>query len=264
MTEIQLIEEMLRETAEIVQEKYAIRSTVKVSSKDEPNDLLTEADLAVQDVICERIAQVFPNDAIAAEERNLDHQPADPNTRCWVIDPIDGTQNFVRGIFPIFGISIAFALGGQPVAGGIMFPIDNDLFLAERGAGTHRNGKPQHVSQITDISTARIEIDFADRENRKETLERGNAIIEQAGQIRCNGSTVHGLCSIASADMEAFFHIGLYPWDYAAAQIIVEEAGGKATRLDGAPLMLFDNKKGLLASNTHLHDQLIEMVKPLA
>lgn len=172
MTEIQLIEEMLRETTEIVQEKYIVRASVEVTTKSDPNDLLTEADLAVQDVICERIAQIFPNDAIAAEERNLDHQPADPNTRCWVIDPIDGTQNFVRGIYPTFGISIAFAVGGRPVAGGIMFPIDNDLFLAEQGAGTHRNGKPQHVSPIADTATARIEIDFADPRDRKETLTR--------------------------------------------------------------------------------------------
>ena len=263
MTEIQLIEEMLLETAQIVQEKYAVRSSIKVSSKNEPNDLLTEADLAVQDRVCERIAQVFPSDAIAAEERERAHNPDDPGARCWVIDPIDGTQNFVFGIFPIFGISIAFAVGGRPVAGGIMFPINNDIFLAERGAGTRRNGKPQRVSEITRVDTARIEIDFSGREHRKETLERAGAIIEEAGQIRCNGSTVHGLCSIASADMEAFFHVALNPWDYAAGQIIIEEAGGKTSRLDGAPLMLFDNKKGILASNAHIHNQLLKMIKPI-
>jgi myo-inositol-1(or 4)-monophosphatase len=260
MSEIEFIEKTLIELSPMVREKYAARDQVKVTSKSNPNDLLTEVDVAVQRHIIQRINDAFPGDAIAAEEEGYGHAPLDAGARCWVIDPIDGTQNFVRGIFPCFGISVAFAAGGVPVSGGVMLPVDNDLFLAEKGAGATRNGNRIQVSSVKHVEVSRIEIDFSGPTERRETIRRATRIILDGGQIRCNCATVVALCSVACGEMEAFFHVALNPWDYAAGQVLVEEAGGKTSRLDGAPLHLFDGQRGVLATNGHIHKELMGLI----
>ncbi len=257
MKEILFIEQVLKVTSVLVREKYVQRERVEVQSKSEANDLLTSVDLAVQDYIVEQIANLFPNDLIAAEERDFANIPSDPACRCWVIDPIDGTQNFVRGLFPAFGISVAFAVGGRPVAGGVAMPMTRETFLAEQGAGAWKDGKTLRVSGVDSLAVSRIEIDFSGRRHRGETLDRADRVIREAGQLRCNCATVVALCSIAAGEMDGFVHVGLNPWDYAAGQIIIEEAGGKATRLDGSPLALFDDGRGVLMSNGHIHDELL-------
>jgi myo-inositol-1(or 4)-monophosphatase len=260
MKEIAFIENVLRITSVLVREKYAERAKVAVTSKSEANDLLTETDLLVQDHIIEEIRGLFPHDLVAAEEGGFSRIPDDPAARCWVIDPIDGTQNFVRGMFPTFGISIAFAVGGDAVAGGVALPIPGDIFLAERGAGAFRNGQRLRVSEVASVGLARVEVDFSGRREREETLQRGSRLICEAGQVRCNCAAVVALCSIASGDMEAFFHVALNPWDYAAGQVIVLEAGGAASRLNGGPLRLFDGKRGVLASNGRIHQELLSVI----
>jgi myo-inositol-1(or 4)-monophosphatase len=117
------------------------------------------------------------------------------------------------------------------------------------------------VSGISEVGLSRIEIDFSGRREREETLRRASEVIRKAGQVRCNCSTVVALCSVASADMEAFFHVALNPWDYAAGQLIVEEAGGRATRLDGSPLRLFDHGCGVLVTNGHIHQEVISLLE---
>jgi myo-inositol-1(or 4)-monophosphatase len=260
MEETRFIEQVLKTTSVLVREKYAQRAHVAVTSKSEANDLLTEVDLAVQEHIVEQIRDLFPNDLIAAEEGDFAKIPGDPDCRCWVVDPIDGTQNFVRGLFPTFGISIALAVGGTAVAGGVALPIPRDIFLAARRKGAFRNGQPLKVTEIAEVGLSRIEIDFSGRREREEMLRRAAKVITTAGQIRCNCSTVVALCSIASGDMEAFVHVALNPWDYAAGQLIVEEAGGVATRLDGAPLRLFDHGRGVLITNGRVHHEIIELL----
>ena len=270
MKEMDLIEQVLKATSVLVREKYSERANVSVTSKSEANDLLTEVDVAVQEHIVEQISHLFPDDLIAAEEGDFANIPSDPDCRCWVIDPIDGTQNFVRGLFPTFGISVALAVGGTAVAGGVALPIPRDIFLAERGAGAFRSsggfseaagrGHRLTVTQTAEVGLSRIEIDFSGRRVRDETLRRAGKVITTAGQIRCNCATVVALCSIASGDMEAFVHVALNPWDYAAGQLIVEEAGGRATRLDGSPLRLFDGGRGVLITNGHIHQEVLSLL----
>jgi len=260
MEERAFIERMLARTTAMALEHYPRRAAIHVSSKANPNDLLTEVDLAIQDAIVEGIRRQFPNDAVAAEERDFSRLPADPGARCWVIDPIDGTQNFVRGLFPAFGISIALAVGGQPVAGGVAIPGTGDVFLAERGAGATRNGRAARVSDVRSVSMARVEIDFAGPLERRETVNRSAEIVCAAGQVRCNSATAAALCTIASNDMDGFFHVGLFPWDYAAGMLIVQEAGGKVTRLDGSPVALFDGGLGMAATNGHIHDEFLRLI----
>ena len=261
MNETTFIEQLLKVTSVLVKGKYAAREGIKVTSKSEANDLLTEVDLAVQEYAIGQIAQRFPEDWIAAEEGDFANTPGDQSCRCWVIDPIDGTQNFVRGLFPTFGISIALAVGGVPVAGGVALPVSSDVFLAERGAGAFRNGRPLRVTDVPEVGLSRIEVDFSGRNEREETLRCASKVLTTAGQIRCNCATVVALCSIASGDMEGFIHVALNPWDYAAGQVIIEEAGGAATRLDGSPLRLFDGGRGILMTNGQIHQEIISLLE---
>ena len=243
-----------------VAERYGDRPKVSVWSKSDANDLLTEVDEEVQRRLTKLIGEAFPGDAILGEELGMSGMPADPKGRCWVLDPIDGTQNFVRGLFPAFGISIAFAADGNVRAGGVGMPMTGDVFLAERGRGATRNGNPLAVSSVDALGLARVEIDFGNPAIREETLARFTKLAIHAGQVRCHCAAVVGLCSVATGDMDGYFHVALAPWDYAAAALIVEEAGGRVTHLDGSALNLFGADKSLLATNGRIHDESLGIV----
>ncbi len=261
MKEIEFIRETLDDLAVYVRRKHAMRSAVTVSHKGELYDIVTEVDSVVQSEIARRIANVFPKDAVIAEEDGLDQIPKDAEARVWIIDPIDGTQNFIRGLFPTYGISVGLAAGGIPVAGGVAVPGTGELFLAQTGSGALRNGERIRVSAIDNITQARAEVDFSSPADRTATLWQFGPLIETVGQVRCHCAAVIGLCSIATGDMDAYVHVGLNPWDYAASMIIVQEAGGLVTRLDGTPISLFDGKRGVLGSNGLLHAQLGNVIR---
>lgn len=254
------LRQILITAGEVLRAKYAIRGTLGVTSKSSPNDLLTEADLAVQAHSIHAIRETFPEDFIVGEEGDFARCPSDTGIRCWIIDPIDGTQNFVRGLFPAFGISLAFAAAGRPQAGGVLFPITHDLFYAQRGEGATRNDAPIHVSRIESVDRARIEVDFSGPRHRGSTLAANTRLIRRCGQLRCHCATVVGLCSVASGEMDGFTHVSINPWDYAAGQLLVEEAGGQVTRLDGTPLPLLEGRQSVLASNGHLHAELMSLL----
>lgn len=260
MTELAFIESFLRENAPYAREKFLAREHLTVTSKSDPTDLLTDADLTLQKRATERIRAEFPGDSIVAEEGEFSVLPKDPSGRFWVMDPIDGTNNFVRGLFPIYGVSIAFAKGGQTLAAGVALPGTGDFFFAERGAGAFRNGQRLRVSEVQSVAEARVEMDFSTLEERRNLLERGAALLCGAGQLRCHGSAVASICQVATGDIDAYVHMTLHPWDYAAAQLMVEEAGGMATRHDGTPLLLFDGRQGVVISNGAIHEETRRMM----
>lgn len=260
MVELDFMNEVLDELRPYVRERYHERGTVRVESKKDPQDLLTEVDLEVQRRIVARVREQFPDDFIVAEESGHHEQPENPNVRCWIIDPIDGTQNFVRGMYPTFGVSIAFAEGGKVVAGAVDFPMNPDRYCAARGQGTTRNGQPVHTTAETQVTHARIEIDFSGPEVREGTLRHGTQLIRKAGAIRCHCAAVVGLCAIASGDIDAYFCAELYPYDYAAGMIIVEEAGGTVTHLDGSPIAILGNRHDVAASNGPLHPDYLAVI----
>lgn len=260
MDELDFIETLIEDVRPHVVSKYAQRADLDVSTKTGPNDLLTEVDLYVQEQITRKINERFKDDAIVAEEMGLSARPADPPPRCWVIDPIDGTQNFVKGIFPIFGISIAFVENGDVVAAGVDIPLAGRLFLARRGQGATCNGTPLRVSGTESIGVARVEVDFANPDMRDETLARFSDIVRRAGQFRCNCAAVVGICSVASGDGDAYVHVGLNPWDSAAATLAVQEAGGIVTHRDGSPYGVFDADGSVVATNGVFHDECLALI----
>lgn len=261
MTEIEFITTFLAENAGYAREKFATRGDLTVTSKTSPTDLLTEVDLTLQHRAIEKIREHFPDDQIVAEEGEFSTFPKDPHARCWVMDPIDGTSNFVKGIFPVYAISLAFAEKGIPQVGGVCLPDMDMTFLAERDKGATMNGKPCRVSQIQTLDASRIDVDFSTLKDRQTILSRASNIITSIGQIRCHGSAVCSIIQIATGDVEAYLHMSLNPWDYAAAQLIVEESGGVATRLDNSPLELFDGREGLLITNGAIHSDVLCCIK---
>lgn len=262
MTEIGFIEELLKEGSSLILEKLAVRKEVEVRTKGAARELVTEVDLAVQKALTDRIRSRFTGDHVFAEEGDASAFPDHPEDRCWVMDPMDGTQNFVRGLFPHLAVSIAFAVGGQAMASGVVVPATGDVFLAERRSGAYRGSQRLMVSDMDRPELARVEVDFSHLNERQDLMRRARDVFFRFGNVRCHGSAVVGMCQIATGDMDAFIHMRLNPWDYAAAQLIVEEAGGKTSRLDGSPLQLFDRRWGVAASNGLLHEPLLSAIQP--
>ena len=257
MSERAFIETFLRANSDYVTQKYQEKQNVTVTSKDSPVNLLTEVDLTIQKRFIDATAEAWPHDLVVGEESGHDRYPADPNGRIWVIDPIDGTYNFVRGLNPSFAISIAFMQDGLVQAAGVSMPLAGYYFFAEAGGGSFCNGRRLSVSRVQHLESACVEVDFSSVKNRRTILRRGAKIIREAAQLRSHGSAVAAICQIATGDADAYVHPGLHPWDYAAAQLIAEEAGALATRLDGQPLRVFDKKKGVLVTNGAHHEQLL-------
>lgn len=261
MTEIEFISRFLESNIEYAREKFLDRDSLTVTSKKNASDLLTEVDLTLQKRAVDQIRAAFPGDEIVAEEGEYSKLPAHPNARCWVMDPIDGTNNFVRGTFPVFAISLAFAIHGRSVAAGMALPGTGDIYLAEEGKGAFLNKERLLVSQVQSVGEARLDLDFGGVEDRGAWLERGKELINQGGQLRCHGSAVAALAQVASGDLDAFVHMTLNPWDYAAGMLVVEEAGGMCSRLDGKPLRLFDGKGGVLISNGAIHKEILRLIR---
>lgn len=257
LREIELIEQMLVAASDVVMHHYRRRDDMHIAEKSDPVDLVTQADVEAQQVIVKMIGEHFPGDAIVGEEEGYDKYPQDPEARSWVIDPIDGTHNYARALAPIFGVSIAFAVAGRPRAAGIAAPGLSETFLAESGNGATRNGKRIQVSDTDDWALTKMAIDFSRISSRDKALALAAPIMQRAGQLRATGSTVVTLCDVANGTLDGYLHANLSPWDYAAGLLIIEQAGGRVTHQNGDPVHLFDARGDIVASNGHLHDELL-------
>lgn len=260
MTEREFLERALTDAAVQVRDLYRRRHELSIQHKQGPTDFVTAGDLQIQQYIEKLIAESFPGDRLVAEEQGLDRMPDDRDQRCWVLDPIDGTHNFAVGLMPTFGVSLALVEAGRPILGGVALPMIDQLLIAEQGQGAWRDGQRVHVSDHELLEQAKIEIDFSRLANRRLVLTRGHDIINTAGQIRSQGSAVVGLCAVATGDGDGYVHPSLKPWDYAASLLIVTEAGGRVSRLDGTEVHIFDGLNGILAANPTLHARMLELL----
>jgi len=260
MDERRFVEDVLRDAAERVIRLYRRRTELSISTKRGATDLVTQGDLETQRFVQQTLAEHFPDDRLVAEEDGLDTPPDDPDQRCWVLDPIDGTHNFAIGLMPSFGVSLALVEHGQPQVAGIALPMLDQILLAERGAGAFRGDQQLAVSDVTDFDRAKVEVDFSRLAVRAELVQQALPILQQAGQVRSHGSAVVGLSAIATADCDGYFHAGLNPWDFAAAMLLITEAGGQFTRLDGHPVHIFDGKRGIAAGNPAIHRQILQLI----
>ena len=220
-------------------------------------DVVTRADIASEKLIVEGLRAAFPTHSIRTEEAGI-IEGSDPRYR-WIIDPVDGTVNFSRGI-PLWGISIALHFEGKPLVAAVNLPKLGELYTAARGCGAFMNGKPIHVSQESDSVHAIVSNgDFNVGDVSKINPQNSRNFAREAEafeRVKCLGSAVIEGCFTACGRIDCFVMTMSYPWDIAAIALMVEEAGGKASRIDGAPLEFVDAEQAIF-SNGVLHDTLI-------
>jgi myo-inositol-1(or 4)-monophosphatase len=221
-----------------------------------PADLVTEADLAAQVAAREVILQSFPRHDFIGEEQP---SPIDVEREyCWIVDPLDGTTNFVHGV-PQYAVSVALARRGEPIAATIFDPSQNECFTAASGSGAWLNGVRLHVSQVDDLSQALVACSFPARitANAPE-ISQFISVVLIAQAIRRTGSAALNLAYIASGRFDAFWATETKSWDVAAGVLLVTEAGGTVRGVDGGA---FDLRRPhpLATSNLRLNDQLLSL-----
>ncbi|HAV30619.1 MAG TPA: inositol monophosphatase [Planctomycetaceae bacterium] len=234
------------------------RASVNVREKGIA-DLVTDADVAAERCIAARISAAYPGHAILGEEEQAGDTDAE---YLWVVDPLDGTTNFAHGL-PHFAVSIALLHRGQPQLGVVWNPARGDLYTAQLGAGAYHNGRRLQVNSEATMDQSLIGTGFYyDRGAMMEaTLGAiGDCFRQNIHGIRRFGTAALDLAHVADGLYGAFFEFQLSPWDFAAGQLLVTEAGGRVTDCSGNPLPL--RKSTILASNGLLHDQMLSIVRP--
>lgn len=220
-------------------------------------DLVTEVDVAVERMFRALVAERFPDHQVLAEE--MGGAAEAPPGPCWVFDPIDGTTNFAHGL-PIFCASLALEIGGVADVAAVYDPNRKELFTAERGGGAFLNGKPLRVSSATTLVDAMLVTGFPyDVHTRvDEIVGLFAAFVGQVRAVRRLGSAAIDLCYVAAGRMDGFWERDLKPWDIAGGALIVVEAGGRITNMEGQP---FTSRGGhVLATNGHLHDVMLDVI----
>ncbi len=231
--------------------RRAVGRTIHVQSKG-LRDVLTAVDLAAEHTIVQAIRTRYPEYDILTEET---HAGERRSRYRWVIDPLDGTGNFVRG-YPCFSTSIALTVDDQPIVGAVYDPVNDHLFAARLGGGATLNGRPLQVSPVGAMLDTMIGLDWArDPPTRQRALDAMERLVPACGTVRVCGSAALGICYVGAGWWDAYWHLSLQPWDAAAGTLIVREAGGLATDLAGQPWRLQTGP--LLASNGRLHGALL-------
>ncbi|WP_240417910.1 inositol monophosphatase family protein [Paenibacillus periandrae] len=234
-----------------------------LNTKYSSHDLVTEVDKGAEKMIRNLIQTHFPHHSILGEEgvepgptaSVLALKDVSEAEYLWVVDPLDGTTNFVHG-FPFFSVSIALAHKGEVIVGVVYNPIHNELFVAEKGKGAYLRGKRMHVSKESKLIESLVATGLpADREGALPVNLRGlNALSPKVRNIRVAGSAALHMAYVAAGRLSGFWEIGLNSWDMAAGALLIKESGGSITDTEGNPYTL--NVRNVLASNGLIHDQL--------
>lgn len=226
--------------------------------KKGPIDLVTEADLAVEEDIRARVARHFPSHVFLGEEAPQS-APSSASPYRWIVDPIDGTTNFAHGL-PLFCVSIALEIDGRVALGVVYVPVGDELFTAERGEGARLNGARIHVTRESSLIDALLVTGFPPQATDKqgEQLAVFGAFLSRARAVRRLGSAALDLAFVAAGRFDAFWERSLHGWDVAAGSLLVEEASGRITDFKGGAFDPFGGQ--LLASNGAIHSQLVDIL----
>ncbi len=252
---LQSAEEALRKAATIVLDYY---QNVAINTKAS-NNLVTEADINAEKAIVAHIGSSYPTHRFLGEEGAYDSDTSAENL--WIIDPLDGTNNYAHGI-PVFSLSIAFAHRGEVICGAVYDPVHDELYTAARGKGAYMNGRPITCAPIDSVQDAIVACGFHyDRgEMMKKTIDTIHRLFTvNIRGIRRTGSAALDLCWVATGRFDAFFEYKLAPWDFAAGKCIVEEAGGECRDKYGSALTL--DSEGIISTAPGIADSIIESVR---
>ncbi|MEJ2467471.1 MAG: inositol monophosphatase family protein [Campylobacterales bacterium] len=243
-----------REAGTLFLEGYHARKEVTFKSDV---DLVTQYDVAVEKRLKEKLAEAFPDHTLVGEESS---DTLTYPEKAIYIDPIDGTTNFVHGI-PFCAISVGIWEAKHPVAGCVYNPVLDELFYAEKGQGATLNGEPIRVDGAETLTQSLIATGFPYTKIEKGldfewVLQTMESLLPCTRDIRRLGSAAIDLCYVAKGTFSGFYEINLKPWDVAAGILIVQEAGGKISRSDGADYTL--DQRIIVASNGRIHEKLVE------
>jgi myo-inositol-1(or 4)-monophosphatase len=227
------------EAAAAVHTRWAARLGGLRATAKGPGDFVSDADLEAQAAALDVIRGAFPGHAVMAEE---DAQPLAPSDGClplWVVDPLDGTANFLHG-HPTYAASVAVASEGEPVAGAVVCAATGERWWAAKNRGAFKNGIPIRVSQQRTLAGALVGTGFPFKVQHliPDYLEQLGRVLRAGSGVRRCGAAAIDLCYVAEGRLDGFWELFLNPWDFAAGMLIVQEAGGLATTLDGSRLEL--------------------------
>lgn len=232
---------------------------LKINTKS-PNDFVTEVDQAAEAVIIETLLTAYPGHGILAEESGRAHG-AKNSEYVWIIDPLDGTTNFIHG-FPVYAVSIALTHRGQVQQAVVYDPSRNDLFYASKGRGAFLNDRRLRVSRRTRLSESLIGTGFPFRkgDNFKRYLKMFEEVMQQCAGLRRPGAAALDLCYVAAGYYDGFFETGLNPWDMAAGSLMITEAGGLIGNFTGESDYLFQRE--VVAGTPKVYGQLVQILTP--
>ena len=213
---------------------------------------MTLYDRQAEDTIVRALTAKYPDDGILSEE-SAESEGA--SGRRWLIDPLDGTSNFLAGI-PHFAVSIALAVGDEVVLGCVHDPVRGETFTAVRGGCAHLNDQRIGVSERDTLDGAVLSIGLSHCPSRRaEMVKQLAPFLSRVGVLRTLGSAALDLAYVAAGRFDAVWYLSLHDWDVAAGGLVAEEAGGRLTGLEGAPLS--DPRRGIVASNGRIHDEVL-------
>ncbi len=220
-------------------------------------DIVSQIDLEAEQLIINTIKNAFPDHPILSEERGF--QSAANANFCWIIDPIDGTINYVNDAAP-FRVGVCLLHHLQPVLTAILNPIKKELYLATSEQPSTCNDQPIRVSANTDLSKAVVMTHLSSKTAaRAQTLRALDQVFEQTLHVRMFGSGLSALTYVASGKFDLFFNVNTHPWDILPGVLLVEQAGGKITDLEGNPITMASTS--VLASNGKLHEPMLALLQ---
>ena len=233
--------------------------SARISNKGDI-DLVTEADIAAEKLIVDRIRSHYPRHAVLAEESGEAVSIEGGRTTFkWVVDPLDGTTNYAHG-YPCFCVSIGLEQDGVLEIGVVYDPMRDELFAAERGQGATLNDRRIRVSEIDELNSAMLVTGFPYNVRERPDFAREFAIFTLNAQaVRRDGSAAIDLAYVACGRFDGFWEDGLNPWDMAAGILLIKEAGGTVSNFQNEPLSIYTKK--VLATNGLIHEAMLKYLK---
>jgi myo-inositol-1(or 4)-monophosphatase len=232
---------------------------LKVNVKG-PNDFVSEVDRAAEAAIIEILLQAYPDHGILAEESGNSHGNRTSEFQ-WIIDPLDGTTNFLHGL-PIYAVSIGLAHRDVVQQAVVYDPARNDLFFSSRGRGAFLNDRRLRVSKRINLSDALVGTGFPFRrgDDFERYLQMMQSVMQRCAGVRRPGAAALDLCYVAAGWYDGFFESGLHPWDVAAGSLMITEAGGLIGNFTGESQFL--HQREVVAGNPKIYGQLVHLLAP--
>jgi myo-inositol-1(or 4)-monophosphatase len=248
-----IVTELILQAGQFLMEQWKETQTYTFKARQ---DIVSQTDFAVEQLILAGIQKAFPQHSILSEEKGWLH--GEEQEFCWVIDPIDGTINYVHAAAP-FRVGIGLLQHGQPILSAVLNPVKTEVYVATKGEASTRNGQPIRVSSKVNLNRAVVMTHLSSfAAARQQTLQALECVFQQSLHLRMFGSGLSALTYIAAGKFDVFFNVKTHAWDILPAALLVENAGGKITDLQGNPVSL--NTTSVLATNGHLHDQMLELL----